>query len=265
MTQPPLKTGEEPPPLSCCKTLIYGLPGGALLPFTAMWSLYGNKYYEEFGANLGMIMLFTAVARSFDLIADPLVSYITDSSGVPPFTCKCFKKFGRRRPYMFIGSFMMGGSVWMLLNPPYASSTLLSLWFGFFYVAYYLWESITAIPYNAFGAELSESSEERTTAFFMEGFFDGAGSMIMVSAPVAFTFIFIPGYSDRNARICFPGNEMAAECLEGRTCVGVFEGGWDGAYVLDEEVRDTLVGATFKAGIDPAEGSAIAWRRICAA
>merc|ERR1719456_503437 len=111
-------------------------------------------------------------------------------------SCRCFKKYGRRKPYMFVGAFCMGGSVWMLLNPPYAGASLLSLWFGFFYIVYYVWESITAVPYNAFGAELSENSDERTGAFFMEGLFEGLGAMVMVASPIAFKMISMPGISD---------------------------------------------------------------------
>merc|ERR1719454_2063272 len=133
-------------------------------------------------------MLFTAVARSFDLIADPFISWVTDASGTDKFPCRCFKRFGRRKPYMFVGAFFMGISVWMLLNPPYASATMLSVWFGIFYLTYYVWESITAIPYNAFGAELSDCSDERVGAFFFEGLFEGMGGFVMVIAPVGFAY-----------------------------------------------------------------------------
>jgi len=229
------------------KTFIYGMPGGALLPFTGMWALYGNKFYEEFGASLAIIALFTAFARSFDLVADPLMSYITDQSGTGFLSCGCFKKYGRRRPYMFVGAFFMSGSVWMLLNPPYVDGGLLSIWFGFFYVTYYVWETITAIPYNAFGAELSDNSDERTGAFFMEGLFEGMGAMAMVSAPVGFAMISVPFYSNRNEAICRPSEEMAAQCLMGNGCTTFFEEGWDSAFTSHASLTSTLVGAASKA------------------
>ena len=54
------------------------------------------------GTSLAFLAFFTAWARSMDVISDPLMGWISDS------TIKRFGIKGRRKPYMFWGPFLYG-------------------------------------------------------------------------------------------------------------------------------------------------------------
>merc|ERR1719230_787716 len=100
-----------------------------------------------------MIALFTAMARSLDVVSDPLMSYITDSASCDKLPAWLS---GRRKPFMFFGCFVYSGLLFCLLNPPYAEETPLSMWFGIVYTLYFLSNTVTTIPYDALAPELSE-------------------------------------------------------------------------------------------------------------
>jgi Na+/melibiose symporter-like transporter len=210
---------EDRIPLS--RKIIFSAPTMATLPFLVMWGMHGNKSYQEFGASLAMIALFTALARSFDVISDPLMSYITDSDPLMAYRDKLPKWLrGRRKPFMFFGCFIYSTLLFLLLNPPYASETGLSVWFGLFYTSYFLSNTMTTIPYDALGPELSEDSNERTGLFFVANLFDGIGTLIAVCLPIMATAGVSSGTiaEGRNEFICKKQEDLSDACINGRSC-----------------------------------------------
>merc|ERR1719203_1267724 len=127
--------------------LIFSAPTVGMLPFVTMFSLYGNTNYEAFGATLPRIALFTALARSMDVVSDPLLSYLTDSTRT---------RFGRRRPFMLAGTFPYALFLFLLMRPPYGDDDTMSSWFGIMYIMYYLSNTLVTIPYYALAPELSQ-------------------------------------------------------------------------------------------------------------
>ena len=65
--------------------------------------------YETVGAQLAYIAFFVALARSFDVLTDPLMSYFTDAFR---------SKWGRRRPFMLTGALPYGLLFMFLCMPP---------------------------------------------------------------------------------------------------------------------------------------------------
>ncbi len=53
---------------------------------------------------------------------------------------------------------------------PYAA-----FWFGIFYTAFYLTDTVTNVPYEALGPELSDVYEERSRIYFVHKFFNMLG------------------------------------------------------------------------------------------
>mmetsp|Transcript_118669 Transcript_118669/g.228987 ORF Transcript_118669/g.228987 Transcript_118669/m.228987 type:complete len:1140 (-) Transcript_118669:106-3525(-) len=252
-----------------CKKIIFSAPTVATLPFVAMWGMYGNKNYQAFGASLAMIGLFTALARSFDVISDPLVSYWTDSS-----ECGRMPRWlrGRRKPFMFFGCWFYAALLWLLLNPPYwcrwegegcneeRAQRALSIWFGITYSCYFLSNTLTTIPYDALGPELSQDSDQRTGLFFVSNLFDGGGTLIALGLPIVMEK-FSADYTDRNEDICKTDTERSTLCLDSRSCGDFFWDGWEGAYKPNSTLQGLFVNKTnIQTPTDPARGC-IAWFR----
>lgn len=224
--------------ISFLTRVIFSAPTVATLPFLAMWGLYGNRTYQDLGASLSMIALFTALARSFDVVSDPLMSYITDSAS---FTNLPRWLNGRRKPFMFVGSFAYSVLLFCLVHPPYMSSTATSLWFGMFYSLFFISNTFTVIPYDALGPELSEDSGERTKLFFMSNLFDGLGTLFALGLPVLM-ISFATDFTSRNDWVCKDDRGRADMCLDARTCGDVFSTGEAGAFVYNNTLADLLAG-----------------------
>ena len=96
-------------------------------------SAYITYFYETIGAKLTYIAAYVAIARSFDVITDPLMGWMSDNTRSP---------FGRRKPYMAIGAVLYNTMMLSLLNPPRSMGHPgISHWFGTSSTSF--WESKT--------------------------------------------------------------------------------------------------------------------------
>ena len=94
--------------------LSYAAPSFSTVPLTMLISVYVIQFYEVLGASLSMLAFFQALARSFDVVSDPLMSYWTDSVR---------SKHGRRRPFLVTGCVPYGICLVMLLTPGLFTTT----------------------------------------------------------------------------------------------------------------------------------------------
>ena len=155
----------------------FAAPTFSTLPITLLLAAYANQFYEMLGASLAYMSFFIALARCFDVLSDPGMSYLTDTFS---------SRFGRRKPFMIIGCLPYAVLLTLLLSPPnpvLVSERSLSLWFGFFYFFFYLANTFSNIPYDALGPELTDNYEDRSRLFFVSGLFDGFGSLVAVLCP----------------------------------------------------------------------------------
>ena len=68
-------------------------------------------YYEGvMGAKLSYLAFFTAFARSFDVLTDPFMGYLTDSHK---------GRWGRRKPFICVGAPVFALMTIFLLSPGY--------------------------------------------------------------------------------------------------------------------------------------------------
>ncbi len=129
----------------------------------------GNLANQLFPAALGAFMYYLVVAyhmspekagvlsmipRIFDAITDPIMGYISDNTR---------SKWGRRKPYIFLGAFITGIAFIMMwqLNPEDSST------FHFWYIlvlsiVFYLGYTIFATPLIGLGYEMTADYHERT-------------------------------------------------------------------------------------------------------
>ena len=171
----PLHSGR----LSMCTYLSYAAPSLSTTPCSVLISVYLVPFYETVGARLAYIAFFIALARSFDVLTDPLMSYFTDAFR---------SKFGRRRPFMLTGAIPYGLLFMFLCMAPAGWDPIsTSIYFGILYVLFFLLGTYTNIPYDAVAPELTDNYEDRTNVFFFCTMFDGLGGLVAVGGPVGLT------------------------------------------------------------------------------
>ena len=111
-----------------------------------------------FGVGMGISPLYIGLAlsasRIVDAVTDPLMGNITDNTK---------SRWGRRRPYIFLGAILMSiifASIWF--TPRSASelwqATYLIVTCSLFYMAFTIW----VIPYSGLGLEMVIDYDERT-------------------------------------------------------------------------------------------------------
>ena len=131
--------------------LAYALPGFAVaLPTIPVYIHLPALYGVELGLGLAATGLVLLVARLFDTVTDPLVGALSDRFGF---------RGARRKPWIAAGACIAGLGLFKVLNPPVgADASYLMIWSVTLYGGW----TMVAVPYLAWGAELSNDYGERT-------------------------------------------------------------------------------------------------------
>ena len=150
-------------------SILVGLMGNISLGLSAFW--------------LGLILI---IPRLWDSISDPLIGHISDNTR---------SRWGRRRPYLFIGGILTAVFFVVLWWMP--KESMIGHWFDtesgfqtfqliyilvsliFFFTAVTLFE----IPHGALGMEMTTDYHERTRLFSAKSF---AGNLFAMSTPWLF-------------------------------------------------------------------------------
>ncbi len=143
--------------------LIYGL-GGFVNNLLAAAS-GGMIIVLNLGLGMSpwLVGLLGALPRLTDALTDPLMGYISDHTR---------SKWGRRRPYIFVGAITAGLMFALLWQLPEGRSE--SFYFWFFLgvsVIFYLAYTVFATPWVALGFELTPDYHERTRLMGVQNFF----------------------------------------------------------------------------------------------
>ncbi len=110
--------------------------------------------------NLGLgvspewVGIIVFVPRMVDALTDPIVGYISDNTRT---------RWGRRRPYIFVGALLAGvlfASMWQV--PSGHSQNFYITTFIFAFICYFFSYSLFATPLVAFGYEMTPDYHERT-------------------------------------------------------------------------------------------------------
>lgn len=129
-----------------CYSSLYLPVSMALLPV----NLYVLPFYAELGVPLYAMSVIIFAARLSDAVTDPIMGILTDRTKSP---------WGRRKPWIVVGTPLLMLSLYKLFLPP----TEPTIWyFGFWMVTLYLAYTIVALPYYAWGAEMSDDYDQRT-------------------------------------------------------------------------------------------------------
>lgn len=129
-----------------------GLP--EMLANNAILVLVYQIYNIELGLNPMWIGVALAISRVLDAITDPLMGNLTDNTRT---------KWGRRRPWIFVGAVLMSiffAMIWLI--PTGLGQMGLFAWFAATTVLFYIGFTIFIIPFGALGLELELDYDLRT-------------------------------------------------------------------------------------------------------
>ena len=167
-------------PLS--KKLAYALPAFSLAVVGIPVYVYLPKFYTDVvGINIASLGIILFSVRIFDAVTDPVIGYVSDQTHT---------RFGRRRPYIALGSFFIAASMFFLFNPPEASAAFETVWFAIFIYALFLFWTVVAVPYESLGPEITFDYDDRTALFGMRDGFLIAGTLAAASSPAVVQGLF---------------------------------------------------------------------------
>lgn len=130
---------------------FYALPGIAFaMPTIPVYVFLPAHYAGALGLGLTATGAVLLAARIFDVVTDPLVGYASDRMST---------RWGRRKPLVVIGAVIAAISLIKLLDPPAeVSAAYLIVWVMLLYLGW----TLIAVPYTAWGAEISPDYHERS-------------------------------------------------------------------------------------------------------
>ena len=124
------------------------------------------------GMNPALVGLLGALPRLTDAITDPIMGFVSDNART---------RWGRRRPFIFIGAILSGlifALLWQL--PPDQSENFYFVYFLIGSIIFYMAYTVYATPWVALGYELTPDYHERTRLMGTQNFI---GQLAYVVSP----------------------------------------------------------------------------------
>ena len=148
--------------ISFIKKFIYGLGAFVNNLLGAAMSTMVIVLNLGLGMNPALVGMLGALPRLIDAFTDPLMGYISDHTK---------SKWGRRRPFIFIGAIVSAIVFVMLWQLPREQSEDFYFWFFLIgSIIFYLAYTIFATPWVALGYELTPDYHERTRIMAVQNF-----------------------------------------------------------------------------------------------
>jgi len=164
------------------RKIAYAAPAYALAVVGIPIYVYIPKFYTDIiGINVMVMGYILLSVRIFDAITDPAIGFISDRTKTP---------FGRRRPYIAVGSFFVSLSMYLLFNPPDASASQSVIWFGGCIFALFFFWTLVSVPYESLGPEITFDYNERISLFGVRDGFLIAGTLAAASSPALVEWMF---------------------------------------------------------------------------
>ena len=159
----------------------YAAPAFALAVVGIPVYVYIPKFYTDVvGIDIAILGFIMLSVRLFDAVTDPVIGYASDRTRT---------RFGRRRPYLVLGSVLLAIAMFLLFNPP-ATSTPHTVWFGVsMYLLFLFWTAVV-VPFESLGPEITYDYNERTSLFGLRDGFLIAGTLAAASSPALVGWLF---------------------------------------------------------------------------
>lgn len=129
---------------------FYALPAFAFaMPTIPVYVYLPALYAQDYGLGLTTVGLALLLARALDVVTDPPIGIVSD---------RFASRFGRRKPWIVVGAVLAAVALVQLFQPPAGAGVVhLLVWV----IALNLGWTMVAVPYSAWGAELSADYHER--------------------------------------------------------------------------------------------------------
>ena len=149
----------------------YGALGFALSVVGIPLFMYLPTFYAtDIGLDVATVGMILLVARSLDMILDPLIGHASD-------------RLGKRKPFIVIGSFTLLIGYYFLINPSFAPQA----WLFVFSMLVYIGWSLITVPYMALSSEITSDYHEKTTLSSWREVMAIAGMMCALLLPYMLT------------------------------------------------------------------------------
>lgn len=151
--------------------IAYGMGGFVPIAlFNSVGQLSGLILNVGLGISAILVGVSQMVPRFWDAITDPIMGHISDNTR---------GRWGRRRPYIFIGGLAVSISFVMMWSVPREWDAMNQFWYFLgmslvFYTAVTMFE----IPHGALGMEMTDDYHERTRLFSAKSFIGNVGAIV---------------------------------------------------------------------------------------
>jgi len=161
--------------VSTLRKMAYALPAFALAVVGIPVYVYLPKFYTDV-VGIDVVALGTILfgVRIFDAVTDPAMGLISDRTR---------SIFGRRRPYIALGSVFLAAMMIMLFNPPHFSGALATAWFAAGIFGLFLFWTVVTVPYESLGPEITFDYQERVGLFALRDGLLIAGTLAAAASP----------------------------------------------------------------------------------
>ncbi len=144
-------------------------------------SFFSFFLLTAFGIDPLLSGLLSGLPRIFDALTDPIMGFVSDNTK---------SKYGRRRPYIFVGAILSGIFFILLWNMDDANGSTYNFWyFLIFSLVFLVGNTIFATPLVGLGYEMTSDYNERTR---LMAFGQTAGQLAWVIVPWFWVIIADP-------------------------------------------------------------------------
>lgn len=154
--------------------LFYGAGSGSFqLSGDGVKSLANPIYNITLGLNPTLIGLVLMISRIFDAFTDPLVGRWSDNTRT---------RWGRRRPFIFVGSFLAAAAfvmVWMVPASWAGQTQPLFIYYLCAMLMFYFCATVQVVPYHTLGLEMTPDYDERTSVSGYKMIFSFSFSLLL--------------------------------------------------------------------------------------
>jgi len=170
-----------------------GLTPGVIVSYSAVGvpmaamampiAVYLPPLYSSLGLSLATVGLVFTLVRVFDVVTDPIMGLLID---------RFETRWGRRKHWIAISAPLQMLAVYMVFMPD--AQQVSGLYLGFWMVVLYIGYTMMAISHQSWGAELSQTYDDRSRLFGWREVFV-IGGMTSVLAVPAVLAVLIPDAS----------------------------------------------------------------------
>jgi glycoside/pentoside/hexuronide:cation symporter, GPH family len=165
------------------KMLAYGLAEFPMAMAAIPMAIFIPALYtRDLGLSLGAVGTILIIARWTDVLTDPVIGFLSDRTR---------SRWGRRRPWILLGAPIMLLSIVQLFTP---QPNVTTIYFAGWTITLWLGWTLVAIPYYAWGAELSADYHERTRIATWRTLCGVGGTLTTIAAPLLSAQLF--GYGN---------------------------------------------------------------------